>query len=85
MESRTHAIYSVRGVWVRDLGSITWGNMIGRLRMRVLLALRASGNDLEALGARPNGAGAAGRRALTAEQERRFGSFGGGHGTISWD
>ena len=39
----------------------------------MLLALRASGNASE--GARSSPAEAAGRRALTAEQERRFGIF----------
>ena len=66
-------------------GLLLWegGYVIGRLRTRVLLALLASGNASE--GARPSSAGAAGRRTLTAEQERRFVSFGGGHCTISWD
>ena len=59
------------------------GYVIGRLRTRVMLALWASGNASE--GARPSPAGAARRRALTAEKERRFGSFRGGHCTISWD
>ena len=82
LERGTHAIYSVKGVWVRDLGSITAGYVIGRLRTRVLLALRASGNASE--GARPSPAGAAGLCALTAKQESLFGSFG-GHCTIAWD
>ena len=64
-------------------GILLWGYVIGTRRLRTLLALRASGNASE--GARPSPAGAAGRRALTAEQEGRFGSFGGGHGTISRD
>ena len=48
-----------------------------------MLVLRASGNASE--GARPSpqaaGRGAAGRRALTAEQECHFGSFGPSRGT----
>ena len=32
LEREAHAIYSVRRVWVRDLGSITGGYVIGRLR-----------------------------------------------------
>ena len=72
-----------------EFGFVIWGlllgHVIGRLRTRVLLALRASGNASE--GARPSPAGAAGWRALTAEQDRRFGSFGGVHcdrGSCGW-
>ena len=53
----------------REFGFVIWGLLlggyvIGRLRTRVLLALRATGNASE--GARPSPAGAAGRHALTA-------------------
>ena len=78
--------YSLSGVFGFVIwGLLLWegGYVIGRLRTRVLLALRASGNASE--GARPSPARAARRPTLTAEQERRFGSFRGGHDTISWD
>lgn len=68
--------------WVRDLGPFL-GYFSGRLRRECCYrsGLRATVRS----GRGPALRERRGRRVLTAEQERRFGDFGEGHGTTSWD
>ena len=73
--------YTVSG----EFGFVIWVHYLGVRDREAANAGVASAPGIRQRFEGSTAGGAAGRRALTAEQELRFGSFGEGHATITWD